>query len=148
MISVCACSMCVAPEGAGSAPQASAPLKRKKERDSAYARESETTEERGSLFRQQWQAVFHLQPTDRQTDRRTRTGMPPICLLLIHLLSSGCHREPQRKCTSGLLFCIFLSLFLHIFLSYFCPLFIFRSLCFELFFHHHVLSFLHKQPYY
>lgn len=57
--------------------------------------------ERGSSFRQQERrAVFHLQPTNRQIDRQTvgpGLGRPPICPLLIHLLSSGCHMEPHTK---------------------------------------------------
>lgn len=98
MISVCARCMCVAPEGAGSAPQASAPLKERKT-EAVCIRErhrgEEEKEESTSSFRQQeWQAVFHLQPTDRQ---REKAGMPPICLLIIHLLSSGCHKKPGAK---------------------------------------------------
>lgn len=72
MISVCARCMCVAPEGAGSAPQASAPLKERKT-EAVCIRErhrgEEEKEESTSSFRQQeWQAVFHLQPTDRQRE--------------------------------------------------------------------------------
>lgn len=70
--------MCVAPEGAGSAPQASAPLKERKT-EAVCIRErhrgEEEKEESTSSFRQQeWQAVFHLQPTDRQRDA---SHLPP-----------------------------------------------------------------------
>lgn len=68
---VCMLCVCVAPEGAGLVPQASAPLKGKRRRGSAHVCERQDREERGSSFRQQeWQAVFHLQPAERQTDRQ------------------------------------------------------------------------------
>lgn len=57
------------------------------------------------------------QPTDRHTDSGTRTWRPPICPLLIYLLSSGCHRKPHAKIMEfpslGLLYYL-------IFSPYFC----------------------------
>lgn len=95
---VCSVCVCVCCSGGSwfSAP-GQCPIKEKvRERQCVKERE-----ERGSSFRQQERrAVFHLQPTNRQIDRQTvgpGLGRPPICPLLIHLLSSGCHMEPHTK---------------------------------------------------
>lgn len=145
MISVCARCVCVAPEGAGSAPQASAPLKERKT-EAVCIRErhrgEEEKEESTSSFRQQeWQAVFHLQPTDRQ---REKAGMPPICLLIIHLLSSGCHKKPGAKNGVSLLSpvinftlfplmsCSFTHFFSPFFICFCCPCPLYSSFLFTL----------------
>lgn len=150
MISVSAYCMCVAPEGAGLAPRASAPLKGKKDRGGVHEGKRQRRRRRRSAAPHLDSRSGRLRSTcSQRKDRGNKTRMPPICLLIIHLLSSGCHREPHAKNGLSLLcpviICfthspLFLCVFTH-FLHSYCLL-----LVLSLSFPSSLPLFLYKEP--